>query len=59
MHNQAAYDAYLRLLAEKAGDREEAIKVLDQLQFYETRKQQRKQSLKAQHIEPNDPKLDG
>ena len=59
MDDQMAYDAYLQLLADEAGDRKEAFNVLSQFQFYESRKQQRKQTLRDQHIEPNKPQLDG
>ena len=54
MENQMINDAYMQLLAEEAGTRQEALNVLGRIQFYESRRQMRQQAIRAQYIQPGE-----
>lgn len=54
MNNQMTHDAYMHLLAEQAGDRQEALNVLGRIQFYESRKRMKHEALRAQYIQPGE-----
>ena len=54
MKNQMINDAYMQLLAEEAGTREEALNVLGRVQFFESRKRMKLQALRAQYIQPGE-----
>ncbi len=47
-------DAYMQLLAEQAGDRQEALNVLGRIQFYESRRKMKQQAIRAQYIQPGE-----
>jgi hypothetical protein len=54
MENQMINDAYMQLLAEEAGNRQEALNVLARIQFYESRRRMKEQALRAQYIQPGE-----